>query len=51
VAGGITECRYDDIAQCRASVSGVGGYCYQNLDYVELAAPQRHPRVKRRHHD
>lgn len=33
-AEGIDECLYSDVAQCRASVSGVGGYCYQNPLYV-----------------
>lgn len=50
VAGGIVECLYFDIAQCRASISGLGGYCYRNLEYVEPIAPLRKPRVKRHHH-
>ena len=47
-AGGIDECLYFDIVQCRASVSGVGGFCYQNPRFVEAPAPVRKPRVKRR---
>ena len=31
--GGGTECLYYTIAQCRASVSGMGGYCFENPDY------------------
>lgn len=44
---GIAECLYYNVAQCRASVSGVGGYCYQNPRFVE--PPYRQPRGKRRY--
>ena len=39
VADGINECLYTTIAQCRASVSGVGGYCYQNPSFVPPPPP------------
>ncbi len=47
-SGGMVDCRYYDIAQCRASVSGLGGFCYRNLEYVEPLPPRRLPRVKRK---
>jgi hypothetical protein len=31
--GGGTECLYYTIAQCRATVSGFGGYCFENPSY------------------
>lgn len=49
VAGGITECFYSNIEQCRASVSGVGGFCYENLSYVAPPPPVRRPRARRSH--
>ncbi len=49
VADGITECFYFNVAQCRASVSGVGGFCYENPAYVEPPPPARRPRAHRRH--
>ena len=47
-AEGIDECLYHNIAQCRASVSGVGGFCYQNYAYIERPPPARPPRAKRK---
>jgi hypothetical protein len=44
-SSGMTECLYANVAQCRASVSGVGGYCYQNPAYV--APPPPPPRRAR----
>ena len=49
-AGGMVECLYYDVVQCRASVSGVGGFCYRNLEYLEPPALLRKPRAKRKHH-
>ena len=46
-AEGIEECLYSTVTQCRASVSGVGGFCYQNLRYVDVPPPVRKPRAKR----
>jgi hypothetical protein len=31
--GGGTECLYYTIAQCRATVSGLGGFCFENPNY------------------
>jgi Protein of unknown function (DUF3551) len=45
--GGIVECLYSEIAQCRASVSGVGGFCYQNPQFVEALPPRRVPHANR----
>jgi len=28
--GGSTECLYHTIAQCQATVSGMGGHCFEN---------------------
>jgi hypothetical protein len=47
-AGGITECLYQDFAQCRASVSGVGGHCYENPAYVPPPPPVRRPPARRK---
>jgi len=46
-AGGITECLYADIAQCRAAVSGVGGYCYENPSFVPPPPVRRARKHKR----
>lgn len=48
-AEGIEECLYYNVEQCRASVSGVGGFCYQNLRYVDVPPPLRKPRAKRKY--
>lgn len=40
-ADGITECLFSNIDQCRASVSGVGGFCYANPAWVDQPAPRR----------
>ena len=47
---GVDECMYSTVAQCRASVSGVGGFCYQNLRYVDVPPPRK-PRAKRQPRD
>ena len=46
VMGGVTECFFHNLEQCRASVSGVGGFCSPNPAYVE--PPVRRKRVKRK---
>jgi hypothetical protein len=43
---GTDECLYSTIAQCRASVSGVGGYCYENPRWVPPPALQRQAKRK-----
>jgi hypothetical protein len=47
VVGGMTECLYFNLAQCRASVSGVGGFCYPNPAY-EPPPPAPRKRIRRR---
>ncbi len=42
---GVTECLYYNVRQCRASISGVGGYCYQNPAYV-VPPPTRRARTR-----
>lgn len=34
-----TNCGFTTLAQCRANVSGIGGFCYENPAYA--AAPPR----------
>jgi len=41
----VTSCAFDNFEQCRMSVSGRGGYCELNQDYV----PPRSKRVRRNH--
>lgn len=48
VMGGVTECFFHNLEQCRASVSGVGGFCSPNPAYVEPPPPVRRKRVKRK---
>jgi hypothetical protein len=38
-AGGGTSCWFNTLEQCRATVSGVGGYCQQNPRYTAGGAP------------
>lgn len=51
VRGGATNCGFSTLAQCRATVSGVGGFCRENLFYrgpvVEPGVVVR-PRHKKR---
>ncbi len=47
VMGGVTECFFHNLDQCRAAVSGVGGFCSPNPSYVE-PPPVRRQRMKRR---
>lgn len=47
-AAGITQCLYNSIAQCRAAVSGVGGFCERNPAFV-APPPPRHARARRPH--
>jgi hypothetical protein len=30
---GGTNCGFTTLAQCRATISGIGGYCYENPAY------------------
>ena len=38
---GGTNCGFTTLAQCRATVSGIGGWCYENPAYP---APRQQPR-------
>ncbi len=40
-AGGATNCGFSTIEQCRATVSGIGGFCQQNPFYHERATRLR----------
>ena len=42
----VTSCAFDNFEQCRMSVSGRGGYCELNQDYVP---PPRSKRARRVH--
>lgn len=42
------ECSYDTYAQCRATISGVGGFCAANPNYV--AVMEERPDRRRTHH-
>jgi hypothetical protein len=43
---GGTNCGFVTVAQCRASVSGVGGVCYEN----PARAPARLPKIRKPRH-
>jgi Protein of unknown function (DUF3551) len=43
---GLNDCGYRTLAQCRATISGVGGLCQPNLFYY--APEPRPPRYSRR---
>ena len=56
VRGGATNCGFSSLAQCRATISGVGGSCRENLFYrgpaVEpggIVRPRAKQRVRHRH--
>jgi hypothetical protein len=42
--GGAENCGFVTLEQCRATVSGIGGFCQRNLRYNEPANPVRHKR-------
>ncbi|MBI3435629.1 MAG: DUF3551 domain-containing protein [Proteobacteria bacterium] len=44
----IRDCRYDSLAQCRATISGVGGHCEENLFFRDRPAAARRPYRKAR---
>ena len=39
--GGASNCGFTTLAQCRAAVSGVGGYCIQNPWYLQQTGQLR----------
>jgi hypothetical protein len=47
--GGYQECAYMALEQCRATISGVGGRCYENPAYVGPPPQYRAARKHRRH--
>ena len=46
--GGGTNCGFSTYEQCRATVSGIGGYCQENPMYRPAAPGQPVPRRQRR---
>jgi hypothetical protein len=47
--GGGTNCGFIDFNQCMATVSGIGGYCARNTQYIpSVAMPGPRPRARRR---
>jgi hypothetical protein len=49
--GGGENCGFTTIEQCMATVSGIGGMCQVNTQYVPPAgAPRQHARVRERAH-
>jgi len=47
--GGGENCGFSSYDQCMADVSGVGGYCARNTQYVAPSAGAPHPRHRPRH--
>lgn len=42
---GATNCGFVTLAQCRATISGMGGGCYENPAYTAVSPrPKRHPK-------
>jgi hypothetical protein len=39
--GGGTNCGFTTFEQCLATVSGIGGFCQRNTQYVPPAGPRR----------
>ena len=46
---GGTNCGFTTFEQCRATVSGIGGFCAQNTQYVPPPGPHDQPMRKRKH--
>lgn len=47
--GGGTNCGFTTFEQCMATVSGIGGFCDRNTQYVPAPSYQHHPRYRPRH--
>lgn len=45
---GATNCGFSTLAQCRATVSGIGGGCYRNPAYVPAEPRRKRPRAQPR---
>jgi Protein of unknown function (DUF3551) len=48
IGGGGTNCGFTTFQQCLATVSGIGGTCEPNTQYVPPTGP--HAPAQRRHH-
>jgi hypothetical protein len=49
MGGGGTNCGFSTYEQCMADVSGIGGFCNRNTQYVGPAGPHSGVRVRRHH--
>jgi len=47
--GGGRNCGFSTIEQCRATVSGIGGFCEQNLFYPGSTSDTSQTKRKRKH--
>jgi hypothetical protein len=47
--GGGRNCGFSNLEQCRATVSGIGGFCEPNLFYPGSASGTSQSRRKRKH--
>jgi len=47
--GGASNCGFSTLEQCRATVSGIGGFCDPNPFYVDTAKSDRSSRKRARH--
>ena len=47
--GGSSNCYFVTLEQCRANVSGIGGFCQPSPFYTGRETPDEAPRKKRRH--
>ncbi len=45
--GGYEDCAYFTFGQCMATISGVGGRCYENPSYVPPMQPRRSRKYRR----
>jgi len=48
MGGGGTNCGFTTYAQCSADVSGIGGFCARNTQYVPAPGPRPSYRPHRR---
>jgi hypothetical protein len=46
----IRRCDFDTIAQCRATASGIGGFCTRNPAFQPQGTAPRKVRRHQRHH-
>jgi hypothetical protein len=47
---GATSCAFTSLAQCRATVSGIGGGCIQNWREPDILVPYARPHRHRHRH-